>query len=365
MIVEAFYAATLSDLADEIAANGTAKPDPIAADSWVARSILQKAIRRGMTDLALRAAAQLLLIDRRTLWRRLLVTALEDLGTGEFTTTVRVTAASRDSAWRASTGGDWAVIAALVQGACEGTRCQAANDLWTIAMHDPRLSTFKADLCEASIHDVVAIAVDQDYELGQRAVATLLALGADVGTDAPAHIAPDPMGLFSAFAAVGDTPVIAAVYADTFRRTQVALGGLALCLPDPGDKLQSIAKTSDEIPLVAWIDETPNFALDQYTRHGKAAIRAYVAASVRWTRFTSGLGLSPTDSRNAAGELLFRIEGAAVTNRRSWDLGKRLHQCAAQIGCFLPPVTVDEGKAILRAELPLVDEMRRRIIHTL
>ena len=44
--------------------------DPLTISPWVAMSLLQKAIRRGRKDLALRAAATLLKGSPERLWRR-------------------------------------------------------------------------------------------------------------------------------------------------------------------------------------------------------------------------------------------------------------------------------------------------------
>jgi hypothetical protein len=48
-------------------------PSPLALpDSWIARSVMQKAIRRAETELAGRAAVTLLRMDHTATWQRLL-----------------------------------------------------------------------------------------------------------------------------------------------------------------------------------------------------------------------------------------------------------------------------------------------------
>lgn len=59
-------------LACAVAERGSPPPAaPLNISSWVAMSLLQKAIRRGHENLALAAAAALLRIDPDRLWRRL------------------------------------------------------------------------------------------------------------------------------------------------------------------------------------------------------------------------------------------------------------------------------------------------------
>lgn len=51
--------------------------DPLNINPWLAMSLMQKAIRRGRKDLALRTAATLLKASPNRLWRRIGITAYE------------------------------------------------------------------------------------------------------------------------------------------------------------------------------------------------------------------------------------------------------------------------------------------------
>ena len=57
--------------------------NPLNISPWLAMSLMQKAIRRGRDELALRAAATLLHVSPDRLWRRLCVTAFEDIGVAD------------------------------------------------------------------------------------------------------------------------------------------------------------------------------------------------------------------------------------------------------------------------------------------
>ena len=56
------------------------RPDGIEVSTWLAKAILQKAIRRGETGFALGAASRLLELAPDQLWRRLAGLAVEDVG---------------------------------------------------------------------------------------------------------------------------------------------------------------------------------------------------------------------------------------------------------------------------------------------
>jgi hypothetical protein len=359
MFPEDLLAFVLEQLAEEVAASLTPIPAPLVTNTWIARSAMQKAIRRGMTDLALRAAATLFALDRRTLWRRLLVTALEDQGVGETDLLARMVAASRDRTWRESVGGDWPVISALIVQACAGTRCQSSNDLRIVAKNDPNLDGFKSSLCEANLGDLLAVMTDEALPVEYRAVAVMIVLGENAGPATPTHLKPDPGAIFAAFAGAGRYSHVAAIYEQAYRQARFPLAPLALCLWSESRGIE-FAGTDDDLPLATWIGEIPGFALDQYTRPGLAAIRQFAYSNPAWRVFAERSAIPRSDWPKAAGELLFRAEGAVVTNRRVWTTGQRLYARSMLLGCFMPEQAVAEGCTLILRELPHIDQQRSR-----
>jgi hypothetical protein len=90
------------DLAKAICEQSGPPPEypPLNVSPWLAMSLMQKAIRRGRPEFALRAAATLLRESPNSLWRRLCVTAYEDIGVADFETVALVTAAMAGKRWR-------------------------------------------------------------------------------------------------------------------------------------------------------------------------------------------------------------------------------------------------------------------------
>jgi len=356
MFPEDLFAFVLEQLADEVGSAKSPYAKPLETNSFLARSVMQKAIRRGMTDLALSAAATLIQIDRRTLWRRLIVTALEDLGVGEVDLTARIIAASRDRSWRQTVGGEWAVISTWIVQACDGSCDQSSNDLWNIARTDPGLDDFKASLGEADLPDLLRIMTDPNEPPEHRGVAVLIVLGEDAGP-APTHIDPDPGSIFAAFTGAGHYSHVAAVYEAAYRQSRLALAPLALCLWTDSRSVQ-VAGMNDDLPPVCWIGELPSFALDQYTRPGKEAIRRFAYSSPIWRDFALKWDITRSQWAQAVGEVIFRAEGARVTNRRAWEVGGRLYARSAVLDCYMPQAAVPEALALIRRELPQIDHFR-------
>jgi replication-associated recombination protein RarA len=102
------------ELAEAVGSGPVSQPSPIACSPWIAMSMMQKAIRRGGEDLALRAAATLLRDAPERLWRRSGIIAFEDIGVADLVTEGKVVAALGGKAFRASLGGEWAVASTIV-----------------------------------------------------------------------------------------------------------------------------------------------------------------------------------------------------------------------------------------------------------
>jgi hypothetical protein len=113
------------------------RPDPFSGSPWVAMSVLQKSIRRGRKDLALRAAATLLRDTPDRLWRRLGCIAAEDIGLGDLDAVGIATAALAGVRKRADLGGAWPVACAVVAALANAPKCRTADDLLMICELHP------------------------------------------------------------------------------------------------------------------------------------------------------------------------------------------------------------------------------------
>src|SRR5438067_1653384 len=95
---------TLNCIEEAIEREALPHPEPLPVDQWLASSAMQKSIRRGEGDRAIRAAHTLWTEDRQNFWRRLHVAALEDIGIGDPDAVVKVLVATAAPAWRRRIG---------------------------------------------------------------------------------------------------------------------------------------------------------------------------------------------------------------------------------------------------------------------
>ncbi len=126
------FAAALSEylidgLSEALAkAEEPAPPIPLVADRYIALSALQKAIRRGEEELALRAAMNLMIGGPHAIWRRLGIIAFEDVGVANIDVVGWVTVVIGKPEVRKRLGGEWKVADFLIRNLCRSAKCRAA-----------------------------------------------------------------------------------------------------------------------------------------------------------------------------------------------------------------------------------------------
>src|SRR6266481_870461 len=157
-------------LADEIFPYREPKPKPLKSSPWLAMSLLQKAIRRGESELAERAAATLLLIAPARLWRRCGAAAFEEVGVADLETVSLVTAALAGKRYRATIGGEWKAASFIVDRMAKAPKCRAADDLLLTADSHPLFNRARIDLATKTTRELIRIAVG-DAALPVRALA--------------------------------------------------------------------------------------------------------------------------------------------------------------------------------------------------
>ena len=128
--------------------------------------------------MALRSAATLLRTSPDRLWRRLGVTAYEDIGAADFETVALVTAGLKGKTWRAGVDGEWAVGSYLVTRMCRSIKCRAGDDLEVVSDWHPSFEAARLDLTFQPVPRLLARAMGRGA-LPERALAVWYAIGTD------------------------------------------------------------------------------------------------------------------------------------------------------------------------------------------
>lgn len=345
-------------LAAEISAQTPFPYAPLAVSPWVAMSMLQKAIRRGHEDFALRAAATLLDHDPDRLWRRSGLIAFEDVGLGSASSIPVVLAGLAGKRVRSQLGGEWAVASTVVARMARAPKCRAADDLRFIAETHPAYASARQELAFKSLPDLISL-ITASVPLPVRALALWFAVGTDRCRSAHLPVRQgEPQAVFAALSAQVPLTIVEPASAG-FRRTRDVLCGLVPLLwlePRVGDATYA----DDPMPPETMIGPAPGWALDMFTREGRRAFQVFLqgnAASARWVR-----DHIPEQQRvRFLGGLVFCAEGGLVRSRLRWKVGDELRRMM-DIECHGPHCAdATEVLPLMEADIPHLNEVRANV----
>lgn len=331
---------------------------PMTVSPWVAMSALQKAVRRGRTDLALRAAATLLRDAPDRLWRRLGGIAFEDVGLGSLLTLGPTVAALRGKRFRRAVGGDWPVASLIVSELCASRKSRASDDLLMSLETLPHLEPQRREFAAMPNSRLRLLALTTN-NLHHRALAVVYLLG----TDRPGHALPahrgEPGLVFDLLDELGVAPTTLAICREGHKKTGEALPPLvALLALENGLRAEP---TDDPVPPETLIGDCPGWALDMFTREGKAALTRLLSTNAGIAGMASALIPKPQRVR-FLGQVLFRVEGGVLANRAGGDLADRLHAQLMFDTLGVEPHHAVQALDLMRGDLPLLNRIRKTIM---
>lgn len=346
-------------LADEIFSYREPVPAPLKVSPWLAMSCLQKAIRRGEIEIARRAAATLLLIAPERLWRRCGAAAFEEIGVADLETVSLVTAALSGKRFRATLGSEWEVASFIVDQMASAPKCRAADDLLLTADSHPTYLRARIDLAAKTTGGLIRIAAG-DAALPVRALATWYAVGTRPRQTKHLTARPgEPAALFDALCEAGLPHTAVEIAREGFRKI-----GEPLCpfvaLLCPLARCEASTLQDDELPPAVMVGEVPSWAMDTYTREGRAALEAILRSdceTARWVRDH----VRPGQRVNFLGTVVFRVEGGLVRQRARWPIADELRRLV-DVECHGPRcLDATEILQLMRNDIGLLNAERSHV----
>ncbi|MES2271778.1 MAG: hypothetical protein V4533_12915 [Pseudomonadota bacterium] len=317
---ENLFQFVLADLAEEMSGYQPPEPNPLPCDRYIARSALQKAVRRGEVALAHRSVANLYQHDPRAVWRHVVIIAMEDCGASTIDLLGCIVAARLDRKWRQRAGGDWRVLCFLTERMAKGVHCQAACDLLLCALNRPENDQERSNALEAGPAELASMIADAASSLQHRAIATL-ALG---GGLAEGQQHRQPACVFAILEAQGVSPHVIATCHAAWRASR---NEMALLLPivwQAWAANDGYVIEDDTMLPVTMIGDVPDYALDQFTRTGNNAFRSSLVSDPAMKELLLVAGVPVTQHVKALGDLLFLTDGTQLVRRVIWKTGEEL-----------------------------------------
>lgn len=333
---------------------------PLDTTEWIASSMLQKAIRRHRPHAARQAGRFLLTVKRNTLLRRLNAIAAEDIGLADIHTVGIAAACLALKTIRRQLGGDAIVTDYLIRRICDARKSRAADDLLMAIETWPNLSDDRTRFAEMSNNRLRSIVLGCS-NLDRKALALWYLVGTRrCPSDHLTYRVGDPDQAFATLSDLGVAPTLVAVARENFSKTQSMLAPfVALLSLENG--IVATGVRDDQTPVEDFIGDIPSWALDQYTRPGKQALRRLCseeAGMVEWLH-----ARVPSRSRvKVAGELLFRVEGQCLSRRTEGALSLKLRVRWVSECLTLPPDVTRNGMDAMLAAIPTLNRIRQDVL---
>ena len=337
-------------------------PIPLAADRYIALSALQKAIRRGEEELALRSAMTLMIGGPHAIWRRLGIIAFEDIGVANIDLVGWVTVLIGDRDLRQRLGGEWEVMGFVIRALCRSPKCRATDDLVHLIERDPALADLRDELPGLSLRNRIGLATSCTGGIEVQGLATWFAIGTDKITSfALAEVPGCPENTFDALRDADYPGSVVEIGRTGLKRTGCIIAAMFPLLY--GARGTEKHPTQDDpFPAETMIGSIPSWCYDMHTRGGLAAFGRYRRRSERMKAFLSEHANPSANLNRLVGGLVFHIESGMLTNRLIWDEGSRLRHAADLTQPGLPPEAVPEAFSILRDEIDLLNQCRADVV---
>ncbi len=337
-------------------------PIPLAADRYIALSALQKAIRRGHEELALRATMNLMIGGPHAIWRRLGIIAFEDIGVADIDAVGWATVLIGRPEVRKRLGGEWKIADFFIRTLCRSAKCRAADDLVHLIERDPALADLRDELPGLSLRDRIRLATSCTGGIEAQGLATWFSVGTDKVTSfALADVPGCPENTFDALRDADYPGSAVEIGRMGLKRTGCIISAMFVLLYQArGTGEHSVE--DDPFPAETMIGPIPSWVFDVHTRGGLAAFGRYRRRSERMKAFLAEHADPTANLNRLIGGLIFHAESGLVTKRLIWGEGVRLRHAADMMQVGLPPEAVPEAFAILRGEIDLLNRCRADVV---
>ncbi|MEX0305005.1 MAG: hypothetical protein AB3N24_21525 [Leisingera sp.] len=349
---DVFLESAKSDLEALVAQHRTAGIDgAFQWDPFVAKSMLQKAIRRSDTGKAEEAARYLLRVNEHGFWRRVCIIALEDIGLANIPLVTQALQAERNRALRSSLGGSEKVGLALVSAMCTSPKDRTTDDLID-AIGSVDYRCWKADVAEMSEAERATLASSASASIHERAIAALQLSPAS----ALSRRVRDWCLFLERLPEEALSPCVKATATLGLQRTKSEMALYMALLSR--DLPEAPKQVDDWFPPAVDLSGLPSWTLDGHTRLGLQAFRLALKRSPRIGKFVRRWATGTVSPAKTVAGLVFRVESAQLNRKLDWSLGQQLKEEACNNRPGLPAGVAPEGLAILREEFELVNECR-------
>ncbi|MBB3164655.1 hypothetical protein FHS25_005158 [Rhizobium laguerreae] len=332
-------------------------------DAWTASSLMQKAIRRGEVEYAEAAALAFHRMRGNSIWRRLTLISFEDIGPADPSLCTLVTELSINISARRQIGSDQETIIFLVRKMCAAAKNREADYLICAAKQAPFNEPIRSLMAGRSLSERIAIAIDPDAPLLNRAVAAWMASGINGG--GPVVLSRGDMsGLMQNFTRASNTHAFinAVVYACAKTSEPIVLMAPLLALAS-GERSEVASIIEEPLPPSLMCAGLPSWTFDKHTRLGKSAIRQLLVQDQPFRDCIADF-VPEYRSLETAAMAAFYADAISVKRRAAWSLSSELYALGlrtdmTKIG--VPENGVEPIVSAMNCALEHLNDIRQRL----
>ena len=322
-------------------------PDALIGDPWIANSLMQKAIRRGDTKTAIRAASSFYALRGSAIWRRLMIIAFEDVGVGSVQTVLDTVRACTDVGFRRTHGGNAEIIRGLATALAGAPKDRSADHLIAAAAAHPDLEPARRKMASIEVAERLELVRDDELPLGVRATAAWFASGLEWDRERRI-LGGDIDGLADCYRTLGVPADLIEALVIAARRTREPL---AVMLPlirlSPGAADGSVQAQCMPESTPCTRDAIPLYTFDLHTRIGRQAISEFAKMELLQAIVNQHApGRSGLDAIRLAA---FHVEAAAMSPRFDWALSQSLERLGIETDLLSAGLKVEGHRPLLEA----------------
>ena len=262
---------TLDFLENSLSEQSFHDVSPLLVDKWLAASILQKAIRRNDVQSALSAAFTLWHQDKGSFWRRLHTISVEDVGVASTDVITQTLTALNNPAWRRRKN-DLKIGLTLTKLLCSSSKTRLADEVYTICNKSSDLQSFRDEIYHWNEQKLIGFALNANNDLPMRALCLWFIAGTKKFPSDTMHKRVGSLESAADILLALDAPAdLTCACIGVMGKTQWPLVLFTpLLWGDVHRQNSKLTISSDQYPASPIVNGVPLFAMDMFTRSGRA-----------------------------------------------------------------------------------------------
>lgn len=315
-------------------------------DPWLLSSALQKSVRRGETELAASAAGALYRVRGSSIWRRLQVIAIEDVGVARPETLIEVNTICSDRSLRRKLGSDEDAARFIARRLASVPKCRTADLLASAVCYHPALETIRNQVHALSSRERLSWVLDPCRSFYERSVAAWFASG--MAAHHKHYNWADLRSLLTVFEDLGAPRDLIEAIAGAASRTREPFCAFVPLLWLGARSTPEHGTVHRHLPPTRTVGGLPLWTLDFHTRAGRVAIQRFAREN---EAIGEALRESVVNSPRAEAAYLgaFYADAVCCAVSLDWPLNSELEQLGMEADFARAGVSPERVRTLLSA----------------